>query len=145
MKHKRYLTFIYLFFLSFKIYAVCELVVGPNKINIKMLDKSQVLQALYNAAVCPFTPHMYDEDDTLTLEEATKIINENHGQILAVNGRLIKVNLDVDVLDAAAYNRMYGLGAAERAICKHLHNFKDHYPNYKIQGAIQGACGFSPN
>lgn len=87
-----------------------------NTINIKGMNKAEVLVALYNNAkplglgILHFTP------EDMTLEEAYELIEENQSYFDYVNGRVLKVDLNGDEFNPHLYDRDNGEGAAERAL-----------------------------
>jgi hypothetical protein len=84
-------------------------------INISKLNKSEVLQKLYNASQ-PLglgTLHFTPED--LTKEEAEELLKEQT-YFDYLKGRVMKVNLGGDELDPWLYDRDNGQGAAAKAL-----------------------------
>jgi hypothetical protein len=93
-----------------------------EKIDITGLNKAEVLAALYNKAS---TPGFFSGKETMTLKKAEKILDSveltRDGRVYFdyLNGRVLKVYLDRDLLRTALYDRDNGTGAAYAAI-KHL-------------------------
>lgn len=92
-------------------------------IDIKGIDKAELLMALYNNARvsemcwCPAT-------ENLTLEEAQEYLEEHYGSFHEyLFGRVMKVRIHGDTLDPVLYDRDNGEGAAGRAIA-HLRGEK---------------------
>ena len=86
-----------------------------SKIDIRGIDKAQVLQALYNAARSVGRGILQYDPTPMTLEEARALLQRGT-YFDYVHGRAMKVNLSGDELDPWLYDRDNGTGAAERAI-----------------------------
>lgn len=85
-------------------------------IDIKGLDKAEVLLALYNGSHCQGLGFL-QAIDTYTLEDAKRDLKESFdGYFDYLHGRVLKVDLSGDSFDSWLYNRDCGEGAAERAI-----------------------------
>lgn len=80
-------------------------------INIKGINKAEILAALYNAAKPQGMGFLQYEPAPMTAEEAAQYVG---GDIDYLKGRVMKVNLTGDSLDTRLYNRDNGEGAAER-------------------------------
>lgn len=85
-------------------------------IDIKGLDKAEVLLALYNGSHCQGLGFL-QAIDTYTLEDAKRDLkNNNYGYFDYLHGRVLKVDLSGDSFDSWLYDRDCGEGAAARAI-----------------------------
>lgn len=87
-------------------------------IDIKELNKAEVLAALYNASKAQGMGWLHYDPSPMTVEEAQLELN-SHTYFDYHKGRVMKVDLGGDVLDTWGYDRDNGEGAAERAL-KHL-------------------------
>lgn len=93
--------------------------------NIKGLDKAEVLAALYNGSKAQGMGWIHFDANLMTKEEAQKILDEygTHSGAAGsklyfdyLKGRVMKVDLSGDELDTFLFNRDNGDGAAERII-----------------------------
>lgn len=85
-------------------------------IDIKGLDKAEVLLALYNGSHCQGLGFL-QALDTYTLEDAKRDLKESiDGYFDYLHGRVLKVDLSGDSFDSWLYDRDCGEGAAERVI-----------------------------
>lgn len=85
-------------------------------IDIKGLDKAEVLLALYNGSHCQGLGFL-QAIDTYTLEDAKRDFKENsYGYFDYLHGRVLKVDLSGDSFDSRLYDRDCGEGAAATAI-----------------------------
>ncbi len=84
-------------------------------IDIKGLDKAEILAALYNNPVPQGLGKFFADDKRMTTEEARSLLKEQT-YFDYVKGRVMKVRLEGDTLDTRLYNRDLGVGAAERVI-----------------------------
>jgi hypothetical protein len=88
-----------------------------DEIDIKGLDKAQVLAALYNNAKPLGLGFFHATGATMTKKEAQSIINGQRGlDFDYVKGRPLKVNLSGDKISTYLYDRDQGQGAAATAI-----------------------------
>lgn len=92
--------------------------------NIKGLDKAEVLAALFNASRQQGLGFLDTRGSTgMSTDEAREILKETqHFDYL--RGRVMKISLDGDELEPRHYDRDNGHGAAEQAIA-HLVQLRD--------------------
>lgn len=83
-------------------------------VNIKGLDKAQVLKALYDHSR-PQGLGFLQAGKTVTLEECAKLLEE-HTDFDYLGDRVLKVDLSEDEFDPRLYDRDNGEGAAQRAV-----------------------------
>lgn len=87
-----------------------------EEIDISKLDKAEVLAALYNAS----KPLMMGFMDPDCMKAMTKALAEEYlkdGQVFDyLQGRVMKIRLDREILDPWMYDRDNGAGAAARAL-----------------------------
>ncbi len=86
------------------------------RIDIKDLNKAEVLAALYNNTKAPGMGWLSYEDGDMTSEEAQELLDSQGTYFDYLKGRVMKVNLSEDFFLGHAYDRDNGEGAAERAI-----------------------------
>lgn len=88
------------------------------KIDIKGLDKAEVLAALYNATHQQGMGFMYLRGDLpMTVEQAREEIKQApHMCFDYLHGRVMKVNISGDEFDSWGFDRDNFDGAAEKAI-----------------------------
>jgi hypothetical protein len=84
-------------------------------IDISKLDKAAVLAALYNNARPQGLGHLRHKPEDMTREQAQKLL-ERGTYFDYVQGRVLKVDLDTNILDPWLYDRDNGQRAAQRAI-----------------------------
>lgn len=84
--------------------------------NIKGLNKAEVLAALYNAAKPQGMGFLSYDPKPMTVEEAQEILDSGQTYFDYVFGRVMKVDLSKDELWTATYNRDNGYDAAEKAL-----------------------------
>lgn len=82
--------------------------------EIKKLNKAEVLAALYNNAKVQGMGILQADDKVMTTEDAAKILESGQTYFDYLKGRVMKV--DINELDFRLYNRDNGEGAAENAI-----------------------------
>lgn len=89
--------------------------------NIKGLNKAEVLMALYNRATVQGMGVLQEKKGNMAHEEAIKILDGSDNKYFDyLKGRVMKISLKGDELDTRLYNRDNGEGAAEQAINKLL-------------------------
>ena len=88
-----------------------------NKIDISGLEKSAVLQALYNNAIPLGMGVVHYIPGELSDEQAKNIL-EKTCNFDYLHGRVLKVNICGDTLYTRLYNRDNGAGAAEKVVEK---------------------------
>lgn len=99
-----------------------------NEIDVSGLTRAHLLQALYNASLCPggMARLAYQPGD-MHLNEAMRLVNEAEKHVQAgediyfdyVYGRILKVRLTGgDRLDPRLYDRDNGPGAAARVVAR---------------------------
>ncbi len=89
-------------------------------IEIKDLDKPEVLIALYNASKTFGYGYLdLKSDQPLTRSEAEILIRSSqNGFFDYIQGRFLKIDLSHDVMNISRYDGQFGFGAAFRAILK---------------------------
>lgn len=93
-----------------------------SKIDIKGLDKAEVLLALYNNS-CYLGFSFLDAVTSYTIEDARKDIENNPSCYFDyLHGRVLKVDISGDEFSSMLYNRDCGEGAAEEAIAELINN-----------------------
>lgn len=85
------------------------------RIDIKGLDKAEVLAVLYNNAISQGLGFLHYDPKDMTVEEARKIL-ETKTYFDYYKGRVMKVDLSKDTFDPYLYNRDNGSGLAEKLI-----------------------------
>jgi len=86
-------------------------------INIKGLDKAEVLAALYNASQPLGMGFLHYDPKPWTAEDAREYMEEYGGLYFDyVKGRVMKVDLSHSDFDEWGFDRDNGQGAAARAI-----------------------------
>lgn len=87
-------------------------------IDIKGLDKAEVLAALYNASRQQGMGFMDKRGQAqMTVADAQKVIEANPGLYFDyLQGRVMKISLKDDDLEEWLYDRDNGQGAAQRAL-----------------------------
>ncbi|MBO5477301.1 MAG: hypothetical protein J6A15_06070 [Clostridia bacterium] len=92
------------------------------KIDISKKKKSEVLAALYNKSHPQGMGFLHYDPKPMTVEEAEQLLKtETYFDYL--KGRVMKINLEGDVLDTWGYDRDNGEGAAKKVI--------DSLPDYE--------------
>ena len=89
---------------------------AEEKIDIKDLNKADVLAVLYNASK-PLGMGFMEYDPTpMTREQAQELIGAGQTDFDYLKGRIMKINISGDELNPGGYDRDNGQGAAQRAI-----------------------------
>lgn len=88
------------------------------ELNIKNLDKAQVLKALYDNAKPQCMGFLHYQPEPMSIEEAETLVKNNE-YFDYVKGRVMKVDISGDTLRCTLYDRDNGDGAAQRAL-QHL-------------------------
>lgn len=88
--------------------------------DIKGLNKAEVLAALYNASQVQGMGIFQANSKVMTIETADTILQEMRGETYFdyLKGKVMKIDIGVDELNTRLYNRDNGEGAAERALSK---------------------------
>lgn len=86
-----------------------------DSIDLKGLNKAEVLAALYNASKPQGMGFMHYTPEPMTTEQAADLL-ERQTYFDYLSGRVMKVDLAGDVLDPWGYDRDNGNGAAARAL-----------------------------
>jgi hypothetical protein len=86
--------------------------------NIKGVDRGELVAALYNASTPQGMGMLHYDPRPMTKEEGATLV----GQYLDyVKGRIMKIEIPVegmgDEVHTALYNRDNGMGAAENVLC----------------------------
>ena len=84
-------------------------------INIKGLDKTKILRALYNNAKPFGFGFLHFEKEDMTIKEAESYLKKSYC-FDYLKGRFLKVNLKDDELDPVSFDRDYGRGSCEQII-----------------------------
>lgn len=84
-------------------------------IDIRGLDKAEVLAALYNASHAQGMGFLHFTPERMTKEEAANLLKET-SYFDYVKGRILKISLQTDDLEERLYDRDNGSGAAYRAL-----------------------------
>lgn len=90
-----------------------------DRINIKGLNKAEVLAALYNHAKPQGMGFLQYTPEDMTKDQAQKLLDNGDRYFDYVKGRVMKVELSQDYLDPWLYDRDNGQGEAQEAL-KHL-------------------------
>lgn len=87
--------------------------------NIKGLNKAEVLAELYNNAKVQGMGFLQADNKQMTTEEAKTILDESSDKYFDyLKGRVMKIRIAGDEIDTRLYNRDNGNGAAERVLSK---------------------------
>lgn len=89
---------------------------ADEKINLKGLNKADVLAALYNASKPQGMGFMQYDPRPMTREQAQILLDEGQTDFDYLIGRVMKIKLSGNELDPQGYDRDNGRGTAERAI-----------------------------
>ena len=84
--------------------------------NITLLNKADVLAALYNNAKVQGLGILQAEDGDMSAAEAQEILDSGHTYFDYLKGRVMKIDLSQDEVRTDLYNRDNGTDAAEKAI-----------------------------
>lgn len=87
-----------------------------EKINIKELNKAEVLAALYNNAKPQGMGFLHYTPDNMTTKQAQELLDKNITYFDYLKGRVMKVEISGDYLDPWLYDRDNGHGAAQEAL-----------------------------
>ena len=85
-------------------------------IDIKELDKADVLAALYNASKPQGMGFMHYDPTPMTREQAQEIIGAGQTDFDYLMGRVMKIDISGDELNPWGYDRDNGQGSVERVI-----------------------------
>lgn len=86
-----------------------------NLIDISRLSKAKVLAALYNASKVQGMGFLMASSGEMSTSEAENLLQKTH-DFDYLYGRVMKIDLSEDSLDAYWYDRDNGQGAALRAL-----------------------------
>ena len=84
--------------------------------NISKLNKAEVLAALYNNSVVQGMGIYQAKPGKMTTEEAQALLDSGQTYFDYLHGKVMKVDLSKDHLDARLYDRDNGNGSAYRAL-----------------------------
>ncbi len=84
-------------------------------IDISKMNKAEVLAALYNNSKPLGMGYLHYDPTPMTKEEAEEMLKEQTF-FDYVKGRLMKINMDGDILSTRSYDRDNGEGTARRAL-----------------------------
>jgi len=87
-----------------------------NMVNIKGLDKAQVLKALYDHSHVQGSGFLQAVPDGVVTVEHCAMLLGNQTYFDYLHGRVLKVELSGDEFDERLYDRDCGEGAAQRAV-----------------------------
>jgi len=86
-------------------------------INIKGLNKIEILMVLYNASMPMGMGWMNHEMKDMTYDEANEILDKSESKYFDyLKGRVMKINLSKDEFNEVLYDRDNGPGMAARQI-----------------------------
>lgn len=85
-------------------------------LNIKELNKAEVLAALYNRAKPQGMGFMHYDPKPMSKDEAQEILDHGQPYFDYLKGRVMKVDLSGDELEPHLYDRDNGAGAAQKAL-----------------------------
>ena len=87
------------------------------KVNIKGLNKAEVLAILYNNSKLQGLGFLNKKEGTITIEEASELLNKQT-YFDYLYGKVMKIDLSSDdEFDSTLYDRYNGEGSAEFLIC----------------------------
>lgn len=84
--------------------------------NIKNLNKAEILAALYNNSKPQGLGYLEADSENMTKDEARELLDRGTMYFDYLKGRVMKIDLSRDELDTWLYNRDNGEGAAEKVI-----------------------------
>lgn len=87
------------------------------RVNIKGISKAKVLVALYNGSVARGMGNLQATSEPLTLDKAEKLLRSG-SYFDYLQGRVMKVDLEGNMLDTVLYDRDLGRGHGEEVIAK---------------------------
>lgn len=85
-------------------------------INIKNMNKGEVLAKLFNASKAQGMGFMQNHTPEMTVTEAFEIIESGQTYFDYLRGRVMKIDISGDELNPAMYDRDNGEGAAAAAL-----------------------------
>jgi hypothetical protein len=94
--------------------------------NIKGLDKAEVLMALYRSSRTQGVSFLGCLQREPTLEDCKRFL-EKSSYVDYFFGRVIKCHLDKNYVDFRLYDRDCGEGAGERAVEKYFLRYGSHH------------------
>ncbi|MCX6709881.1 MAG: hypothetical protein NTV63_02925 [Candidatus Woesearchaeota archaeon] len=110
---------------------------ADKKINIKDINKADVLAVLYNASKPQGMGFMQYDPKPMKREEAQKMIDAGYTYFDYLKGRVMKIDISGDELNPGLYDRDNGQGAAEKAISV-LYKTKQTNPQEVIDMHVSG-------
>jgi hypothetical protein len=87
-----------------------------NAIDIRGIDKAELLAALYNRSKPLVLGFLEATQDDMTVDQARKVIVEHGFMFNYLNGRVMKIDLSRDALFSSRYDRDLGDGAARSIV-----------------------------
>ncbi len=87
-----------------------------NEINIKGLDKADVLAALYNCARPQGMGVMHGHNSPMTKLEAQEILDSGQTYFDYLKGRVMKIDISGNDVQPHLYDRDNGVGNAQSVI-----------------------------
>jgi len=85
-------------------------------INIKNMDKAEVLAKLYNSSKVQGMGAFHAKPRKMTIAEAKHLLDAGTTHFDYLHGKIMKINLKGDTLVPWLYDRDNGEGAAARAL-----------------------------
>lgn len=96
-------------------------IIKENVVDISNKDKAEVLATLYNNSHPHGMGFFHYKADPMTIEQARELLNQTT-YFDYLYGRVMKINLESNIVNTWGYNRDNGKDAAERAIsqCRNI-------------------------
>jgi len=86
-------------------------------IDIKNIKKEEVLTKLYNASKIQGMGFFQAVSGEMTIQEAKSLLDATDDKYFDyLHGKIMKIDLNSDILNTALYDRDNGPGAAKRAL-----------------------------
>lgn len=111
--------------------------------KITYLNKSQVLQTLYNYANIQGMGFLNPRcKEQMTLSQSDEIFKSNRNKYFDyVNGRVLKIDLSKNDLQTWLYNRDNGVNSAEIAIISGLLETQSKQPSKRLKRQLSKSLG----
>lgn len=87
-----------------------------EEIDIKGIEKAELLAALYNRAKVQGLGFLQAKNGDMTIDEAQKIVEQGYLYFDYLKGRVMKVNLEGDTLNPSGFDRDNGQGAVKSVV-----------------------------
>lgn len=88
---------------------------GHYKMDIKGMDKAEILAKLYNGSKPQGMGFLQASPEDMSIEQARELLKDQT-YFDYLHGRVMKIDLSTDDLRTNLYNRDIGEGAAERIL-----------------------------